>query len=69
MLLVNMKFGVCFMMDYILLEFCEVIEDECVEDVDCEGSDKCCVMGCINECIILFMLRFGKEKFMVIKCD
>ncbi|XP_068725068.1 uncharacterized protein [Montipora capricornis] len=65
----NMKPGVCPMTDYIPLELCEVTEDECAEDVDCEGRDKCCATGCINECITPPMSRFGKEKRIVTKSD
>lgn len=45
------KLGQCPVVDYIPPEQCEVHEDECEEDVDCKGKDKCCDTGCIKECI------------------
>ena len=45
------KPGLCPIVDYIPPELCEVHEDECEEDVDCKGRDKCCATGCILECI------------------
>lgn len=45
------KPGMCPILDYINPEDCEVTEDECEEDSDCDGRDKCCHTGCIKECI------------------
>ena len=45
------KPGLCPIVDYIPPELCEVTEDECEEDEDCKGRDKCCATGCIKECI------------------
>ena len=45
------KPGMCPILDYINPEDCEVTEDECEEDSDCDGRDKCCDTGCIKECI------------------
>lgn len=49
----------CFIVDNIDFELCDVIIDECGEDEDCKGGDKCCDIGCIKECVIsLFFIFF-----------
>ena len=48
---VKTKPGECPLNDYIPPELCEVTEDECEEDEDCKGRDKCCSSGCNLECI------------------
>ena len=45
------KRGQCPIVDYIDPEACEETTDECSEDFDCKGKDKCCATGCKNECI------------------
>lgn len=45
------KLRVCPIVDYIDPESCEVTTDECSEDEDCKGKDKCCATGCIKECV------------------
>ena len=57
------KPGECPILDYIPPELCEVTEDECDNDNDCKGKDKCCATGCIKECITphLVLLRIAKE--------
>ena len=46
------KPGECPLSDYIPPELCEVTEDECTTDNDCEGNGKCCATGCVQECVI-----------------
>ncbi|KAJ7381019.1 hypothetical protein OS493_004614 [Desmophyllum pertusum] len=48
---IEVKPGLCPTVDYIDRESCEVTTDECNEDVDCNGKDKCCATGCIKECV------------------
>ncbi|XP_078366590.1 uncharacterized protein LOC144650724 isoform X3 [Oculina patagonica] len=50
-IIVKDKPGVCPIVDYIDRESCEVTTDECNEDFDCKGKDKCCATGCIQECV------------------
>ena len=48
---VKKKPGVCPLNDYIPAELCEVTDDQCKEDEDCKGRDKCCFSGCNLECM------------------
>lgn len=45
------KPGECPLNDYIPPELCEVTEDNCKNDQDCKGRDKCCATGCNLDCI------------------
>ena len=45
------KPGQCPTVDYIDPKTCEETSDNCSEDSDCKGKDKCCATGCIKECV------------------
>jgi len=59
---VHTKPRICPFLDVIPREYCNVTEDQCADDFDCKGRDKCCTTGCIKECITPPTLRRREEK-------